>query len=247
MSSSSGVQQGVTTAGSTTAVDQVGEFAELAQRFKEAPRYIAIEGPIGVGKTTLSKRLAETFDFPLLLEPAAENPFLDRFYRDPQANALPTQLFFLLHRVQQMQDIGTGGLVEPNLVADFLIEKDRLFAELTLDAEEFKLYEQIYDSLRVNAPTPDLVIYLQAPTRVLQNRIRDRGIQYERYIDDGYLEQLADSYAQFFHFYEEAPLLIVNAAEIDLGNNQNHYDALLNEILGKRTPRHYFNPQPTLL
>ena len=164
MSSNSGVQQGAATTytatSSATAGDLVGDQAELAQRYKDAPRYIAVEGPIGVGKTTLSKRLAETFGFPLLLEPAAENPFLDRFYRDPEANALPTQLFFLLHRVQQMQDIGTGGLVEPNLVADFLIEKDRLFAELTLDAEEFDLYEQIYKSVsytHLTLPTKRIV------------------------------------------------------------------------------------------
>lgn len=231
-------------AGVTGGIESIEQHQE---RLKAAPRYIAVEGPIGVGKTTLSKRLAETLGYPLLLEPASENPFLDRFYRDPRANALPTQLFFLLHRVQQMQDISSGELVEPNLVADFLIEKDRLFAELTLDAEEYKLYEQIYASMRVTAPTPDLVIYLQAPTRVLKNRIRNRGIQYERYIDEGYLERLADSYAQFFHFYEDAPLLIVNAAELDLADNQNHYDELLEEILTQRTPRHYFNPHPTLL
>lgn len=229
------------TAGGIDAIERNNE------RLKSAPRYIAVEGPIGVGKTTLSKRLAETLNYPLLLEPASENPFLDRFYRDPKANALPTQLFFLLHRLQQMQDISSGDLVEPNLVADFLLEKDRLFAELTLDADEYKLYEQIYASMRVSAPTPDLVIYLQAPTRVLQHRIRARGIQYEKYIDEGYLERLTDSYAQFFHFYEDAPLLIVNAAELDLADNQNHYDELLEEILAKRTPRQYFNPHPTLL
>lgn len=240
MASSSGASR-------ATTLEPSSQSSEEATRYENAPRYIAVEGPIGVGKTTLSTRLAETFDYPLLLEPAAENPFLDRFYRDPGANALPTQLFFLLHRVQQMQDIGSGTLVEPNLVADFLIEKDQLFAELTLDPEEYKLYQQIYASLRINPPTPDLVVYLQAPTRVLQNRIRSRGIQYERYIDDGYLERLTAAYAQFFHFYEEAPLLIVNAAEIDLADNENHYQALLNEILGKRTPRHYFNPHPTLL
>ena len=231
-------------AGVTGGIEEIERHNE---RLKTAPRYIAVEGPIGVGKTTLTKRLAETLGYPLLLEPASENPFLDRFYRDPRANALPTQLFFLLHRVQQMQDISSGELVAPNMVADFLLEKDRLFAELTLDADEYKLYEQIYASMRVNAPTPDLVIYLQAPTRVLQSRIRARGIQYERYIDDGYLERLADSYAQFFHFYEEAPLLIVNAAELDLADNQTHYDELLEEILAKRTPRQYFNPHPTLL
>ena len=241
MVASSNAQRAAGVTGGIEAIERQNE------RLQNAPRYIAVEGPIGVGKTTLSRRLAETLGYPLLLEPASENPFLDRFYRDPKANALPTQLFFLLHRVQQMQDISSGELVEPNLIADFLLEKDRLFAELTLDAEEYKLYEQIHASMRVSAPTPDLVIYLQAPTRVLQSRIRARGVQYERYIDDGYLERLTDSYAQFFHFYEDAPLLIVNAAELDLADNENHYAELLEEILAKRTPRQYFNPHPTLL
>ena len=246
MASSNSAQQSITPSPATRAAF-ANDSTPDNDRFPEAPGYIAVEGPIGVGKTTLSRRLADTLGYPLLLEPAGENPFLDRFYRDPRANALPTQLYFLLHRAQQMQDIGTGQLVEPNLVADFLLEKDRLFAELTLDAEEYALYEQIYESLNVEAPTPDLVVYLQAPTRVLQRRIRARGIQYERYIDEGYLDRLTNSYAQFFHYYEDAPLLIVNAAEIDLADNDGHYNALLEEILAKRSPRQYFNPHPTLL
>ncbi len=221
--------------------------AEQTPSHADAPRYIAVEGPIGVGKTTLSKRLAETFKFPLLLEPAAENPFLDRFYRDRSANALPTQLFFLLHRSRQIQEIASSDLLGPNLVCDFMVEKDRLFAELTLDAEELKLYEQIYQSLNIDAPVPDLVVYLQAPTRVLQDRIQARGIGYEQNIEDSYLERLVDNYTRFFHFYSAAPLLIVNAAHVDLATNEEHYDALLEEILGTRTPRHYFNPHPTLL
>ena len=216
-------------------------------RFKDAPRYIAVEGPIGVGKTTLAQRLAETFRVPLLLEPAAENPFLDRYYADRKANAMSTQLFFLLHRARQVQDIASNDLLGPNLIADFLIEKDPLFAELTLDNEELKLYKQIYDSLNIDPPQPDLVVYLQAPARVLQDRIRTRGIRYERQIDDLYLEQLADAYPRFFHFYSEAPLLIVNASEIDLSGNERHYDALVEEIMATRSPRQYFNPHPTLL
>ena len=219
----------------------------LSDRFTDAPRYIAVEGPIGVGKTTLAQRLAETFRIPLLLEPAAQNPFLDRYYGDRRANALSTQLFFLLHRSRQVQDIASNDLLGPNLVADFLIEKDRLFAQLTLDSEEYKLYEQIYDSLNIDPPQPDLVVYLQAPTRVLQDRIRVRGLSYEQQIDDAYLEQLADAYARFFHFYTDAPLLIVNATEIDLSGNEQHYNALVDEILATRTPRQYFNPHPTLL
>ena len=216
-------------------------------RFKDAPRYIAVEGPIGVGKTTLARRLAETFQVPVLLEPAAENPFLDRYYGDRRANALSTQLFFLLHRSRQVQDIASNDLLGPNLIADFLIEKDRLFAQLTLDTDEYKLYEQIYESLNINPPQPDLVVYLQAPTRVLKERIRARGLNYEQQIDNDYLEQLADAYAQFFHFYTEAPLLIVNATEIDLSGNERHYEALIEQIMATRSPRQYFNPHPTLL
>jgi len=216
-------------------------------KLTDAPRYIAVEGPIGVGKTTLAQRLAETFRIPLLLEPAAQNPFLDRYYGDRRANALSTQLFFLLHRSRQVQDIASNDLLGPNLVADFLIEKDRLFAQLTLEREEYKLYEQIYESLNIDPPQPDLVVYLQAPTRVLQDRIRVRGLSYEQQIDDAYLEQLADAYARFFHFYTDAPLLIVNATEIDLSGNEQHYSALVDEILATRSPRQYFNPHPTLL
>lgn len=213
----------------------------------QAPGFIVVEGPIGVGKTSLARRLAESFDYTLLLEPSAQNPFLDRYYRDPKANALPTQLFFLLHRARQAQDLRSDDMLDNHLVADFLLEKDQLFAELTLDAEELALYQQIYASLDIHPPTPDLVIYLQAPTRVLQERIRARGIDYERSIADDYLERLAESYTRLFHFYTAAPLLIVNAAEIDPVHNDSHYEALLGEILAKRTPRQYFNPNPTLL
>ena len=206
------------------------------------PDYIVVEGPIGVGKTSLATRLAKSFDSDLLLEGADENPFLERFYQDPRSGALPAQLFFLLQRARQMQDMRQADMFRPVRVADFLIEKDRLFAELILDAEELRLYEQVYEHVTIDAPTPDLVIYLQAPEDVLLKRIAKRGIRYERKIDAAYLRRLSEAYTRMFHFYEDAPLLIVNAAHIDLVNSDEDYDALLEQIHAGNTGRQYFNP-----
>jgi deoxyguanosine kinase len=211
------------------------------------PRFVAVEGPIGVGKTTLARKLSETFRYPILLEPAAENPFLDRFYREGGRHALPTQLFFLLHRAQQLAQLAHGDLFHPVLVADFLIQKDRLFAEITLDPNELQLYDQIYQKLAINTPTPDLVVYLQAPTNVLIERVRRRGVPAEQHISGEYLTALIDSYTRFFHFYDDAPLLIVNAAETDFANNDAHYHELVSRITGMSGMRQYFNPHPTLL
>ncbi len=208
------------------------------------PGFIVVEGPIGVGKTSLARRLAETFGSELLLEGAAENPFLERFYRNPRAAAMQTQLFFLLQRAQQMQELRQGDMFEPVRVADFLMDKDRIFAKLTLDAEEYKLYEQVYSHLTIDVPTPDLVIYLQAPVDVLMKRINKRGIGYERAMEPHYLRALCDTYTRFFHFYDEAPLLIVNAADINLVENQSDYDMLLEQMAQVKRGRHYFNPVP---
>jgi deoxyadenosine/deoxycytidine kinase len=207
-------------------------------------RYIVVEGPIGVGKTSLARRLADSFGSELLLEDASSNPFLDRFYRDPRSAALPAQLFFLFQRAQQMQQLIQGDMFNPVRVADFLMDKDRLFAELTLDADELHLYEQVADKLSVEAPVPDLVIYLQAPVDVLRQRILRRGITSEKYIDEQYLNRLVDIYTRFFHDYDDAPLLIVNAAEIDPVNKEEDYQLLLRRILGVQSGRHYFNPLP---
>ena len=165
------------------------------------PGYIAVEGPIGVGKTTLAHKLADSFHYPILLEPATENPFLENFYREGRKHALATQLFFLLHRAQQVASLRRHDLLPPSVISDFLIEKDRLFANINLDKAEFDLYEQIYESLSLEAPTPDLVIYLQAPVTVLLDRIRKRGIAAEQQIDSDYLLTLSKAYTEFFHFY----------------------------------------------
>jgi deoxyadenosine/deoxycytidine kinase len=208
----------------------------------EIPRYIVIEGPIGVGKTSLAKRLAADFNGELLLEGAEDNPFLDRFYRNPRHAALPTQLFFLFQRARQMQEMRQSDLFTPVRVADFLLEKDRLFAQLTLDDDELRLYEQVYANLSVDAPRPDLVIYLQAPVEVLLDRVRKRGRAFERFIESNYLQRLVEAYTRFFYYYSETPLLIVNASEIDLVNNTRDYQVLVERIGKVRSGRHFFNP-----
>ena len=206
------------------------------------PQFIVVEGPVGVGKTTLARRLSESFNTELLLEGADENPFLTEFYSSKKNVAFQTQLFFLFQRAQQMQDLQQADMFRPVHVADFIMEKDRLFAELTLDEEEFKLYQQIYQHLTIDAPVPDLVIYLQASVDVLKKRISHRGRDYERTMNSEYLNRLNESYARFFHDYTQSPLLIVNAEEIDLVNNENDYKLLLEQIRKVKSGRHYFNP-----
>ncbi len=213
----------------------------------ENPGYIVVEGPIGVGKTSLARRLAKSFGSELLLERAEENPFLERFYQDPRQAALPTQLFFLFQRARQIQELRQADMFKPVRVADFLLDKDRLFAQLTLDDDELRLYEQAYQSLSLDAPQPDLVIYLQAPVEVLQERINRRGIAYELLADAAYLQGVADAYTRFFYYYLTAPLLIVNAADIDFVNNQDDYGLLLEQVRTVRSGRHYFNPVPVKL
>jgi len=210
-------------------------------------RFVAIEGPIGVGKTSLARRLAQTFGSELVLEQDAENPFLERFYRNPRAVAFQTQLHFLFQRARQLQELRQHDLFEPVRVADYLLDKDRLFARLTLDEEELALYEQVYARLAIDAPVPDLVVYLQAPVDVLLERIARRGIAYEQSMDRGYLERLVDAYARFFLEFDAAPLLIVNAADIDPVGSDADYQGLLRELLRLRKGRHYFNPLKSLV
>jgi deoxyadenosine/deoxycytidine kinase len=204
-------------------------------------RYIVIEGPIGVGKTSLARKLAFDLDSELLLEQAEANPFLASFYRNPRQYALSTQLHFLLQRAQQVQDFRQADLFQGSHVADFMVDKDRLFAQLTLDADELALYQQIYAHLTLDAPRPDLVIYLQAPVATLRERIAVRGIGYEQQIRDDYLARLSESYTRFFHDYDDSALLTVNTQSVDLINNSEDYQAILDKINNIHCGRHYFN------
>ena len=207
-------------------------------------RYVVVEGPIGVGKTTLAKRLAASFDGTALLEAPEENPFLPRFYQSPGTTALATQLFFLLQRARQLRDIRQTDLFAAVRVGDFMIEKDRLFAELTLDADELALYRQVHEQVVRGTVTPDLVIYLQAPVDVLLARIAARGVPYEDSMDPRYLERIVAAYTRFFHHYGDAPLVIVNAAEIDFAHGDGDYDLLFDMLRTISKGRHYLNPMP---
>ena len=206
------------------------------------PGFVVVEGPIGVGKTTLARRLARSFGSNMLLEEAEENPFLEKFYENPRSAALPTQLFFLMQRTRQLKNLKQNDMFDPVRVSDFLIQKDRLFAQLILDSDELDLYEQVYSNLTLDIRRPDLVVYLQAPVEVLLERIKRRGVKHEKWIEAAYLQRLCDAYVHFFYQYHEAPLLIVNATDIDFAHNDDEYAMLLQQIMETRSGRHYFNP-----
>ena len=214
----------------------------ISLRGRTVPGYIAVEGPIGVGKTTLARRIADTFDYDLLLEEAELNPFLERFYQNRQQTALATQLFFLFQRVQKITELKQRDMFDQARVADFVLEKDPLFARINLEPDEFTLYEKVFSKMRVDAPVPDLVIYLQASPDRLLERIDRRGIDAERLIDRQYLEQLNEVYSEFFLYYDAAPLLIINANEIDLAQGDRDYEQLVDYMLNIKKGRHYFNP-----
>jgi deoxyguanosine kinase len=203
--------------------------------------YIVVEGPIGAGKTSLTRLLGEHLSAEMMLEDPQANPFLQDFYRDMPRHALSTQLFFLFQRVNQVADLKQRELFERLTVADFLLEKDPLFARLTLNDAEFQLYSQIYQHVKVQVPQPDLVIYLQAPVELLLERIQRRGIKMERNISEDYLRRLSDSYTQFFYQFDSSPLLIVNSANLNFVDRPRDFDLLVEHIGNLRGPREFFS------
>jgi len=208
----------------------------------ESARYIVVEGPIGVGKTSLARRLGEHLNAELLLEQPETNPFLSRFYQNQERYALQTQLFFLFHRLDQLRDFAQPELFPRTVVSDYLLEKDLLFAGLTLNEDEYKLYRQIYDRVSMQASVvPDLVIYLQAKPETLVSRVRKRGVEMERKISDDYLIILGESYTRFFHTYTAAPVMVVNSENLNFADNADDFHLLVQRIESMRGPREYFN------
>lgn len=210
-------------------------------QWPESLRHIVVEGPIGVGKTSLARRLSAEIDAELLLEDADVNPFLGAFYQAPARHALATQLFFLFQRVDQLRDLAQRDLFRRPTVSDFFLQKDPLFAALTLSDDELVLYRKVYAHVAPQAPVPDLVIYLQAAPRVLAARVRRRGIVHEQSIEPGYLTRLADAYARFFLDYDAAPVLIVNSERLDFVDRAEDFALLSRRITEMRGRREYFN------
>ena len=204
-------------------------------------RYLVVEGPIGAGKTSLARRLAARVTADLVLEQPEENPFLARFYEDMTRFALPTQLFFLFQRARLLEPLAQPDMFGRPAIGDFLLDKDPLFARLTLSADELALYQKIYDALRPRSPTPDLVIYLQAQPATLVERVRRRAKGYERPVSEEYLALLAESYARFFYYYDAAPLLIVNSDNLNFVERDADFELLVSRVRGMRSRREFFN------
>ncbi len=208
----------------------------------KTPRYIAIEGPIGVGKSSLAKLLAQQFGSRLVKEEVAHNPFLERFYENPKKYAFQTQLFFLLSRYRQQKELAQGDLFEEGVVCDYIMAKDKIFALINLEDDEVSLYESIYKLLVPTLAKPDLVIYLQARPEVLLSRVRKRGIGYERNISLDYLKTLSDAYNEYFFHYNETPLLIVNTSEIDFVESARDLEHLVREVKSVKRGMHHYIP-----
>ncbi len=205
-------------------------------------RYIVVEGPIGVGKSSLAERLAAEFGYRTVLEKADDNPFLPRYYKEPARFALPTQMFFLLSRYQQQRELAQGDLFSSGVVCDYLFAKDRIFASLALESDELSLYQHMFSLMDPSIPRPDLVIFLQAPTEVLVNRIRQRGRDFERDISRDYLAAVNEAYNRFFFGYDEAPLLIINTGEVDFVRRPGDFQDLVREIRRMRKGTQYYVP-----
>ncbi|MDR1936285.1 MAG: deoxynucleoside kinase [Candidatus Accumulibacter sp.] len=214
----------------------------MKSNFLQSARHIAVEGPIGVGKTSLARRLAEHLDGDLLLEQPEANPFLARFYQDPRHYALQAQLCFLFQRLEQMRGLAQPGLFAHAVISDYLMEKELLFAGLTLDDDEYALYRQIYDRVSLQSgPAPDLVIYLQAGPDTLISRVRKRGVEMERKIGDDYLTRLGERYTRFFHNYTAAPVMVVNSEHLNFVDEPDDFQLLVQRIEAMRGPHEYFN------
>jgi deoxyguanosine kinase len=213
----------------------------MSAKLPEKYRYIVVEGPIGAGKTSLARAMSERLGGTALLEDPDSNPFLPGFYQDRARYALPTQLYFLFQRATQVRALSQPDLFARLMVADFMIDKDPLFARLTLSDDEFALYQKVYEQLKPQAPAPDLVVYLQASPETLVERVRRRGLAYERNIPDEYLVRLAEGYARFFYQYDAAPVLTVNSENLNFVDNPGDFDLLLSRIAGMRGPREFFS------
>ena len=204
-------------------------------------RYLVVEGPIGAGKTSLARRLASRFTADLLLELPEENPFLSRFYQDMARFALPTQLFFLFQRARLLEPLAQPDMFGRPVVGDFLLDKDPLFARITLSADEMALYQKIYEALRPRSPSPDLVVYLQAQPATLVDRVRRRAKSYEKPVSEEYLALLAESYARFFYHYNAAPVLIVNSDNLNFVERDGDFELLVSRLRGMKSRREFFN------